>query len=65
MVNAPTTTAMPPNTSRSTFRNFTNVFSESRLKRSCAAAVWTCTEPGSDSESCARTESGPPTRISV
>ena len=65
MVNAPTKTAMPPNTSRSTFRKFTNVFRPSSVKRSWSAAVWTWSESPSDSESCLRTESGPPTRISV
>jgi hypothetical protein len=40
-VKAPTKTAMPPNTSRNTFRNFTNIFRPSRSKRSSAAAVLT------------------------
>ena len=65
MVNAPTNTAMPPNTSRNTLRNSTKLFSPSSVKRSSSSAVWTWTLCGSAEARLARTESGPATRTSV
>ena len=41
IVNAPTRTATPPNTSRTVLMMPMNFFSPSSVKRSCAAAVWT------------------------
>jgi hypothetical protein len=63
IVSAPTRTATPPNTSRTIRMIEMNCSSPSKVKRSCADAVCTCTPPGSPAASARRTSPRPATRI--
>ena len=68
IVNAPTRTATPPNTSRTVRMMPMNVFRPSSVKRSCAAAVWTCASGPTAAETALRTSAAavperPATRI--